>query len=210
MRSGTPLFYLAMQNPSLEAVFQIVELLGKLPPLWKVVQLNKDGYLERYGCENPAHLPCQVEEFPLDAKVKDIETERIILPTVTTELRRGKPSSKAWKRKPASSEIRAHIKNNPDIFWKPFPSVRTAGIDDTEQFYRQRDAEDAMNKKMMPLPKISAEESSSLTDLLSKILRYDPQQRIPLEDITQHPWLTAPAESKSYDVCVDSAETSIN
>ena len=53
---------------------------------------------------------------------------------------------------------------------------------------------------MMPLPKISAEESASLADLLSKILRYEPQQRISLEDITQHPWLTAPAESKSHDV----------
>lgn len=50
----------------------------------------------------------------------------------------------------------------------------------------------AMSEKMAPLPKICTEESVSLTDLLSKILRYEPAQRISLEDLAQHPWLTAP------------------
>lgn len=34
---------------------------------------------------------------------------------------------------------------------------------------------DRINKKMELLPKISVEESARLTDLLSKILRYEPQ-----------------------------------
>ncbi len=48
-------------------------------------------------------------------------------------------------------------------------------------------------EKMSPLPKISAEESVSLTDLLSKIFRYEPEQRISLEDLVRRPWITAPA-----------------
>lgn len=210
MHSGTPLFYLAIENPPLEALSRIIEVLGKLPHHWQFVQLNEDGYVERYGCENPVDLSTEDQVSSLDVMVKDIEAKRISLPTIQIESNGGKASRSPGKDNPAPSEFRAHIKNHPNIFWKPFPSVRTAGIDDTEQFYRQRDTEDAMNKKMMSLPKISAEESSRLTDLLSKILRYEPQQRIPLEDITQHPWLTTPAESKSYDVSVDSAETSIN
>lgn len=51
-----------------------------------------------------------------------------------------------------------------------------------------------MSEKMPPLPKISAEESVSLTDLLSKILRYEPGQRISLEDLARHPWLKATNE----------------
>ena len=200
MHSGTPLFYLAIENPPLEAVSQIIEVLGELPHLWKSVQFNEDGYLERDGCENPVDLSTQYQSFPLDVMVKDIEAERISLPTIDIQVMGGKASSKAWKDKPASSEIRAHIKNNPNLFWKPFPSARFAAIDLTEQSDCQRDIEDEISKNMMPLPKISAKESASLADLLSKILRYEPQQRSSLEDIIQHPWLTAPAESKSCDV----------
>lgn len=62
-------------------------------------------------------------------------------------------------------------------------------------------AEDIVSRKMTPLPKISAEEESArLTDLLSKILRYEPQQCISLEEITVDTGLIAPAESKSDDV----------
>lgn len=64
-------------------------------------------------------------------------------------------------------------------------------------------AEDIVSRKMTPLPKISAEEESArLTDLLSKILRYESQQCISLEEITLHTWLIAPAESKSDDVSI--------
>lgn len=58
------------------------------------------------------------------------------------------------------------------------------------------DLEDAMGKGMAPLPKISAEESASLTDLSSKMLRYEPQERISLDYLAQHTWLAAPVESK--------------
>lgn len=73
-----------------------------------------------------------------------------------------------FREKPVSLELSALVKNNPNIFWNPFPSVRCAGIDLTEQSIRQINIEDMMGKKMTPLPKISEEESASLTDLLSK------------------------------------------
>lgn len=118
MRSGSPLFSLAIQNPPLEALSQITGVLGELPPDLQIAQFNEDAYLDRDGCENLADLTGQeFDELALDVQVKDIEDERISLPTVNSPLGGGKkPSRKAWKRKPLSSEFRAHIKNNPDIF----------------------------------------------------------------------------------------------
>ena len=52
-----------------------------------------------------------------------------------------------------------------------------------------------MEKDMAPLRKISEEESTSLTDLLSKILTYKPEDRASLSNIAKHPWLTASVES---------------
>lgn len=73
-----------------------------------------------------------------------------------------------FPEKPVSPEFSAHVKNNPNIFWNPFPLARCAGIDLSEQSIRQINLEDMMGKKISPLPKISEEESASLTDLLSK------------------------------------------
>lgn len=200
MRFGTPVLQFAIQNPPHEAVSQIINVLGKLPPRFDIAQSNIEGYPEEYAPQIPMNPSRQIARIPLDVKVKDIEAERISLPAVNIEFKGRKPPIQAWKEKSFSSEYRAHIKNNPNIFWKPFPSARSANIDDSELTFRQYRIERTMNKNMSPLPKISGEEFVSLTNLLSKILRYGPEQRISLEDLAQHPWLTAPAEGKSQYV----------
>lgn len=191
MLSGTPLFHLAIQNPPNEALYQITKVLAELPPGWGLAQSNDKGDSGPHGSEDPVDLSPQIAKFPLDLLVKDIEAERISLPTVNVGVKGKNPRSKAWKKEPASRKFRAHIKNNSDIYWKPFPSARYAGIDETEGSHRQIEIEEAMSEKMARLPKITTEESASLTDLLSRILRYQPAQRISLEDLAQHPWLTA-------------------
>lgn len=50
-------------------------------------------------------------------------------------------------------------------------------------------------KRYMAPFRISVKESTSLTDLLNKILTYKPEDRISLRDITKHPWLVASIES---------------
>lgn len=52
-----------------------------------------------------------------------------------------------------------------------------------------------MEIDMAPLRKISKEKSHNLTDLLSQILTYKPEDRTPLSNIAKHPWLTASVES---------------
>lgn len=92
-------------------------------------------------------------QFPLDVFVNDIEAKRISLPTVNIGVKGKKPPSKAWKKEPVSREFRAHIKNNPDIYWKPFPSARYAGIDETEGSHRQIEIEEAMSEKRHLCPR---------------------------------------------------------
>lgn len=53
---------------------------------------------------------------------------------------------------------------------------------------------------MPPFPKISQTESSNLTDLLSKVLAYKPEDRLSTVDITTHPWLTdSTLETPSFE-----------
>lgn len=56
MRAGFPLFVVAINNTPVEAVVEIIVLLGKIPSSWNNVQSNEEGYLERHGCENPGEL----------------------------------------------------------------------------------------------------------------------------------------------------------
>lgn len=60
MRSGCPLFSLAIQNPPLAALSHVNGALGELPPDLKIVLFNEDGYLERDGCEIQWTCPAQL------------------------------------------------------------------------------------------------------------------------------------------------------
>lgn len=196
MHSGCPLFSLAIQNTPLAALFHVNGALGELPPNLMIVQSNEDGYLERDGCENRVNLSSAVDNSLLDVLVKKIQSKRISLPTINISLGRVKPSRVSWKMEPLSSEFLPHIKSNPNIFWKlvQLPEVQT--LMKLSGPIARWDLEDAMGKRMAPFRKNSAEESVSLTDLPSKILRYEPQERFSLDYLAQHAWLAAPVESK--------------
>lgn len=62
------------------------------------------------------------------------------------------------------------------------------------------DGDNSARYKGPPMIKIPAEETESLADLLSRLLRYEPDERTPAEDLVDHPWFTkdfpehAPAE----------------
>lgn len=156
----------------------------------------KTATLEPDGCENPVDFSSAVEKSPLDVLVKKIQAKRISLPTINIPLGRVKPSRKPWKMEPLSSEYRPHIKSNSNIFWKLAHIPEVQALMKLSGPIARWDLEDAMGKRMAPFPKNSAEESASLTDLPSKILRYEPQERISLDYLAQHAWLAAPVESK--------------
>ena len=192
MRAGHPLFLTSIDTSPLEAVWHIVELLGKIPSPWMHAQFNEEGYLERDGCKNPMEIFANVESLPFHEYVNSIKDEQISLPNVNIGLEGFKPPREVGK-KPSSSKVNS--KTHPSLFWKPVPLAGTAGIYLIGCSSTQTLVQAAIEKEMVPFPKISVKESTSLTDLLSKILTYKPEDRISLSDITKHPWLTDLVES---------------
>ena len=129
---------------------------------------------------------------PLHEQVELIEDEQIDLPNIKIG------SEGEVGNKPFSSSV-ADSKIHPSLGWKPVKMARTAGIYLTESLSEcsssQLLVQATVKKDMAPFPKISVTEFSSLTDLLSKILTYETEDRLSLIDITKHPWLTASAQS---------------
>lgn len=102
--------------------------------------------------------------------------------------------------KPSSSDInsgkiRPHIKDDPSRPWEPALSASIMDIVLIECSSPQLLVQASMEIDMAPLRKISKEESHNLTDLLSQILTYKPEDRTSLSNIAKHPWLTASVES---------------
>ena len=183
MRAGYYLFSTAINNPPLEAVGQIIEMLGSVPPSWNHIRFNGDGYLEQDGSEDL--LFTGVWQCPLHEQVNSIEDEQISLPDVNTGLMGSKPPRDLSQSDVDSRKTR---------YWRDFPLARTACIYLIECSSTQWPVQAAIKNDMAPF-QISVKESTSLTDLLSKILTYEPKDRFSLRDITKHPWLTTSVES---------------
>lgn len=104
-----------------------------------------------------------------------------------------------WK-KPSSSDvnggkIRPHIKDDSSLSWQPALSASITDVVLIGCSSPQLLVQASMEKDMAPLRRISEEESTSLTDLVSKILTYKPEDRASLSNIAKHHWLTASVES---------------
>ena len=190
MRAGFHLFPTAIDNPPLEAVGQIAELLGKVPSSWNHVRFNEEGYLKRDGCENPVDMFDDITLYPLHTQVNLIEDEHFGLPNVNIGLK-GSKSSRELLRKPSSSDVDGRT-TRPKPFLGPYerliPLPRTGDMYLIGCPSAQLLDQAAIKKDMAPF-QISVKESASFTDLLGKILTYKPEDRPSLRDIIEHPWL---------------------
>ena len=190
MCAGFHLFATAVDNPPLEAVGQIAELLGKVPSSWNHVRFNEEGYLERDGCKNPADMIDDITLYPLHTQVNRIEDEHFGLPNVNIGLK-GSESSRELLRKPSSSDVDGRTTRPKPILG---PYERLTPLPRTGDMYliacpsAQLLDQAAIKKDTAPF-QISAKESASFTDLLGKILTYKPEDRPPLRDSIEHPWL---------------------
>lgn len=208
LRAGFPLFPCVMSNSPLSAIEEFILLLGKVPPAWTHVQFNKKGYLERDGCENPVDISVELESYPMHQCVDGIEDPHIILPIINIGLQGFNPPAEVGNN-PCSSGVDGR-KIHPSICSEPKQLVNTSDIYLIECSSSQLLAQATLQKETAPFPKISVTESSSLTDLLNKILTYKPEDRLSLIDIRRHPWLTASVESTSEAPFVTGARRDIN
>ena len=204
MRSGFPLYACAINNTPVDAIQETILRLGKFPSSWSHVQFNQEGYLERDGCEDPVDLFVELPSCSLHQQVNLIEDKQFILPEINIRLQGSKPPGEIRNKsctKPLSlSKPAGEVRNKAfskmhRSCTKPLSFARTAGIYLIECSSTRLLVQAPIKKEMAPFPKISETESSDLTDLLSKILTWQPEDRLSLIDIKKHPWLTASVDS---------------
>lgn len=156
---------------------------------WSQVQFNQEGDLERDGCKDPVDLYADFPSYcSLHNQVDMIEDKKLILPEINIRLQGSEPQGEI--RKKAFSKIRTS-------FTKPSSFARTAAIYLAECSSTGLLDQARINSEQEPFStNISETESSDLTDLLSKILTWQPEDRLSLVDIKKHPWLIGSVESK--------------
>lgn len=144
----------------------------------------------------------------MHTQVNDIDDEHFGLPNVNIGLKNS-DSSRELLRKASSSAVNGR-KLCPKLFLDPHTSLiplpRAGDMYLIGCSSAQLLDQAAINKDMVSF-QISVKESSSFTDLLSKILTYKPQDRFSLRDITEHPWLTASFESTQKTPIISSSAT---
>lgn len=190
MRAGFHLFPTAINNPPLEAVGQIGELLGKPPTSWNHIRFNEEDYLEQDGCKNHADMFDDITLYPLHKQVDRIKDEQFGLPNINIGLK-GSKTSRERLRMPSSSAVicrNTHSDRYSDPHQRPIPLPRTGDMYLMECFSAQLLDQAAIKKDVAP-SQIAAKESTSLAHLLSKILTYHPEDRISLRDIIDHPFV---------------------
>lgn len=97
--------------------------------------------------------------------------------------RYGKAGSRIFWREPSPPLVIAKmVKGLRDVDGKPTEVLEWENHQDPE----------------VPLPKISAKEVASLFDLLSRILKYSPEERISAEQVSYHPWCTGGFETAEF------------
>ena len=102
-----------------------------------------------------------------------------------------------WSKDPPSHDLKSLVGCIHDEYHGPPRSEETT---DENKDGCDSDGDDSVEYEGPPLIEIPNEEADSLADLLSRLLRYEPDERAPAEDLVDHPWFTkdfpenAPAE----------------
>jgi serine/threonine-protein kinase SRPK3 len=78
------------------------------------------------------------------------------------------------------------------------PEERLEKLVESERYYTRKSTEEELQREINRGPNphgpLSREEVSDFTNLLSKMLKYDPEERITIEEVLEHPWL-----NRSYE-----------
>jgi serine/threonine protein kinase len=160
-------------------------MLGPLPELWDKMSFDDEGMPRHEKMSFESEIIPWLEEgepliHPLLSLVGDIEAE--IEPSDLPNVKEGgnfevKKIGLEEILKPRNVRQRKHIV---DEFDDEVPSFGERPRTEEEEFKEKGRHANAL--------KISKEEVGSLYDLLSKVLRYDPEDRISTAEIEKHEW----------------------
>lgn len=170
MRAGYDLFEVWGTGSPSDSIGEMINTIGELPEKWRHTRFDDDGVpirkTDSQSEQNGVELSFFPKERSLMKRIMSISDEA--KPSPTTDLQRDK------------------------IFWNPlwFHDGNSPPIEEGDSLDREENEEKDDEDDYTGLLKISLEEATSLHDLLSRILVYDPMQRPSTEEILQHPWFT--------------------
>ena len=184
IRAGCHLFPFFIRVSPLDAISEIVQVLGRLPYDLSHSTFDDHGFPdpsgERIVLEQPVgdRLSQVIAEIEVD---RGVDPERSVTETRQKNL----------------TTFLNYIKFDPHHFWTPLPKRGTTLVESLILSYEERAHEIKLGKAEKPLPKISSTEAEHLLNLLSGVLRYLPWERNSAADLTKHPWFTQPVPSEA-------------
>lgn len=182
IRAGCHLFPFSIGVSPLDAISEIVQVLGSLPYHLSHSMFDDHGFPDPDG---EKIVPEQPVGDPLSQVVAEIEVER----GVNLE-----PSMTETRQKNLTT-FRNYINLDPHHFWIPAPKRGTTLVESLILSHEERAHELKLGKTEKPLPKISSTEAKHLLNLLSRLLRYLPGERNSAANLAEHPWFTQPEDS---------------
>ncbi|KAK9258051.1 kinase-like domain-containing protein [Lipomyces tetrasporus] len=172
IRAGEQLFASFLGGPH-EVIRHIVQTLGKLPEPWWSSWKLRDAFFDEHGKPRkswPNDIPMAVE-YPLIAHIRDIGSEdNEVIADEAAHIRDiGSEGNGAIADEAALGDLKNIVRSEPD----GNPIFEPLGMRLTEA------------------------EVEAFDDLLHKVLRYHPEQRLPVKEILKHAWFTISSEDSS-------------
>lgn len=191
--AGQPLFPCSVNVSPAEAVREIVDTIENLPTVFAGIKFDEDGFPNKRGHKLKME---HSSRCLLGGLVANIEVEREVVDAISPS----DADTELYELKEAQSnplvvalrngQYRAHVKADPNLFWKPFPRTGLTYIDCLYQNSEETDNEELIGKMARPLAKIPPEEAEDLLDLLSSVLRYTPDTRQQAAKLVKNPWFS--------------------
>lgn len=193
IRAGQLLFPCSVDVSPAEAIRKIVDMIGNLPTIFAGIKFDEHGFPNKRG--NKIKMD-HSSQCVLGGLVANIEAEHrvedaIIHDGADTRLY----GMKEAQRNPLvlalnERQYHAHVKADPNLFWKPSPRPGLTYIDRLHQSPEVPDNEELIGEMARPLTKIPPKEAGNLLDLLITVLQYIPETRRPAAKLVKHPWFS--------------------
>jgi serine/threonine protein kinase len=183
IRSGEDLFFDYDTDCPEDALQQIVKTLGeeKLPQEWRQTRFDEDGFAVADGEQGGEPFWTLEDSRPLRERVRSIVDEPKGLCVDASGEVVEMTEEPAPGFFPDWVALRAAYPDwTKGMVWKP-----TAVCVEGEYIEGYGEETDELLKAF---PRIGEREAELLVDLLDKMFRYDPAERITAEEVVEHPW----------------------
>lgn len=194
IRAGQLLFPCSVDVSPAKAIGEIVDMIGNPPTIFAGIKFDEDGFPIKRGSKIKMDHSSQCL---LAGRIARIEAECRVEDAIRSDgADTGLYGPKEAERNPlvlalSDRHYRAHVKADPNLFWKPSPQFGLTCIDRLHQKPEEREKKELIGEMAKPLAKIPPEEAGNLLGLLNTVLQFVPETRRPAARLVKHPWFSA-------------------